>query len=131
MNVNATNTMTSPVLLEQGAAKVAGPNPQISNTLDSEMVKKVANTEIKDSNISSNSQPTREAVARAAEQIQSFVKEMGRNLSFSVDQVTGYNVVRVVNPDTNEVIRQLPSEELLKIARSMENWNSVLVNQKA
>jgi flagellar protein FlaG len=131
MNVNATNSMTSPVLLEQGGAKVAGPNPQISNTLDSEIVKKVANTEIKDPNISSHSQPTREAVARAAEQIQSFVKEMGRNLSFSVDQVTGYNVVRVVNPDTNEVIRQLPSEELLKIARSMENWNSVLVNQKA
>jgi len=131
MNVNATNSMTSPVLLEQGGAKVAGPNPQISNTLDSEIVKKVANTEIKDPNISSHSQPTREAVARAAEQIQSFVKEMGRNLSFSVDQVTGYNVVRVVNPETNEVIRQLPSEELLKIARSMENWNSVLVNQKA
>jgi len=131
MNVNATNSMTSPVLLEQGGAKVAGPNPQIPNTLDSEIVKKVANTEIKDPNISSHSQPTREAVARAAEQIQSFVKEMGRNLSFSVDQVTGYNVVRVVNPDTNEVIRQLPSEELLKIARSMENWNSVLVNQKA
>jgi len=29
------------------------------------------------------------------------------------------------------VIRQLPSEELLKIARSMEQLNSVLVNQKA
>jgi flagellar protein FlaG len=56
---------------------------------------------------------------------------MGRNLDFSVDKTTGYNVVRVVNPETNEVIRQLPSEELLKIAKSMESWNNVLVNQKA
>jgi len=103
----------------------------ISNTSDAEIVKKVANTEIKNPNVAVNSQPSREAVAKAAEQIQTFVKEMGRNLDFSVDATTGYNVVRVVNPETNEIIRQLPSEELLKIARSMESWNSVLVNQKA
>jgi flagellar protein FlaG len=103
----------------------------ISISSDAEVVKKVANTELKNSNVAFNSAPSREAVAKAAEQIQTFVKEMGRNLDFSVDATTGYNVVRVVNPDTNEIIRQLPSEELLKIARSMETWNSVLVNQKA
>ena len=103
----------------------------ISNTSDAEVVKKVANTELKNSDIAVSSQPSREAVAKAAEQIQTFVKEMGRNLDFSVDATTGYNVVKVINPETNEIIRQLPSEELLKIARSMESWNSVLVNQKA
>jgi len=57
---------------------------------------------------------------------------MGRDLSFSVDATTGYNVVRVVNPETGEVVRQLPSEELLKIAQAMQNTNSSgLVNQKA
>ena len=103
----------------------------IATNTNPDLVKKVTITEFKDSNIASNSQPSREAVAKAAEQIQNFVNKMGRNLSFSVDEATGYNVVRVVNPDTNEIIRQLPSEELLKIARSMESWNSVLVNQKA
>jgi len=56
---------------------------------------------------------------------------MGRNLNFSVDEVTGYNVVRVINPETNELVRQLPSEELLKIARNMQDLGSVLVSQKA
>ena len=57
---------------------------------------------------------------------------MGRNLSFSVDGTTGYQVVRVTNPQTGEVVRQLPSEELLKIAESMQQTgNSGLVNQKA
>jgi len=109
----------------------AGLSKPIPNIQDAELVKKVASTEIKDSNVSTHSQPSREAVAKAAEQIQTFVKEMGRNLDFSIDETTGYNVVRVINPDTNEIVRQLPSEELLKIARSMETWNSVLVNQKA
>jgi len=41
-------------------------------------------------------------------------------------------VVRVTNPQTGEVVRQLPSEELLKIAESMQQTgNSGLVNQKA
>ena len=75
--------------------------------------------------------PAREVVAKAAEQLQSFVKSMGRNLSFSVDQTTGYHVVRVVNPETNEVIRQLPSEELLRIAQSMASLQNGLVSQKA
>ena len=99
--------------------------------LDAEVVKKVATVEIKPSNVQKESQITQEVVAKAATQIQNFVQEMGRNLSFTIDETTGYNVVRVMNPETNEVIRQLPSEELLKIARSMEQLNSVLVNQKA
>ena len=99
--------------------------------VDAEMVKKVAAVEIKPSNVQKESQITQDVVAKAATQIQNFVQEMGRNLSFTVDETTGYNVVRVMNPETNEVIRQLPSEELLKIARSMEQLNNVLVNQKA
>jgi flagellar protein FlaG len=133
MDLISNNVQTSSPgqLLAQTNLKAAETSLPISNTSDSEVVKKVANTEIKNTNVDVNSQPSREAVAKAAEQIQSFVKEMGRNLDFSVDATTGYNVVRVVNPETNEIIRQLPSEELLKIARSMETWNSVLVNQKA
>jgi len=104
---------------------------QSQPVVDAEVVKKVAKVEIKPSNVQKESVMSKEAVAKAAAQIQNFVKEMGRNLSFTIDETTGYNVVRVMNPETNEVIRQLPSEELLKIARSMEQLNSVLVNQKA
>ena len=100
---------------------------------DAEIVSKVvSNSEIKPSNVSQSSQPTQEVIAKTAQQLQTFVQSMGRNLSFSVDGVTGYNVVRVVNPETGEVVRQLPSEELLKIAEAMQTINtSGLVNQKA
>jgi flagellar protein FlaG len=99
---------------------------------DSQVVSKVVTAaEVKPSNINQVTQPTREVVAKAAEQIQSFVQSMGRNLNFSIDQTTGYHVVRVVNPETNETVRQLPSEELLRIAQSMKQLNSALVNQRA
>ena len=98
---------------------------------DAEVVAKVANTVIKPSNVSQATQPTQEVVAKTAQQLESFVASMGRDLSFSVDSTTGYHVVRVTNPQTGEVVRQLPSEELLKIAQTMEQTGSGLVNQKA
>jgi flagellar protein FlaG len=99
---------------------------------DRQVVSKVLTAaEVKPSGIDQVTQPSREAVAKAAEQIQSFVQSMGRNLNFSIDQTTGYHVVRVVNPETNETIRQLPSEELLRIAQHMTQLNSALVNQRA
>ena len=98
---------------------------------DAEVVAKVANTVIKPSNVNQASQLTQEVVAKTAQQLESFVASMGRDLSFSVDSTTGYHVVRVTNPQTGEVVRQLPSEELLKIAESMQQTGSGLVNQKA
>ena len=98
---------------------------------DAEVVARVASTEIKQSTVNEASQPTKDVIAKTAQQIESFVQSMGRDLSFSVDSTTGYHVVRVTNPETGEVVRQLPSEELLKIAQSMEQTNSGLVNQKA
>jgi len=98
---------------------------------DAEVVAKVANTVIKPSNVTQASQLTQEVVAKTAQQLESFVASMGRDLSFSVDSTTGYHVVRVTNPQTGEVVRQLPSEELLKIAETMRQTGSGLVNQKA
>jgi flagellar protein FlaG len=106
--------------------------PQALNTKsDAEVVAQVATTEIKPSSVNETSQPAREAVAKAAADLQEFVKSMGRNLNFSVDETTGYHVVKVVNPDTGELIRQLPSEELLKISRDFQRLNNVLVSQRA
>ena len=137
--------MSSVSTLNAGAAQLNVPNTAVGGSTgsvpeqviqqqtptDAEVVAKVASTVIKPSNVSQAVQPTQEAVAKTAQQLESFVASMGRDLSFSVDSTTGYHVVRVTNPQTGEVVRQLPSEELLKIAQSMEQTGSGLVNQKA
>ena len=128
--IQSTQQSATPVVVPLNSAP-QNQLPQQSVKSDAEVVSKVAATEIKSSGVNEASQPTREVVAKAAAQLQDFVSSMGRNLSFSVDQTTGYNVVRVVNPDTGELIRQLPSEELLKISRDFQRLNNVLVSQKA
>lgn len=97
---------------------------------DAAVVSAAASAEFKPSNINQVMQPTRDTVARAAEQMQRFVSTMGRNLNFSIDGETGHHIVRVTNPATGEVVRQLPSEEMLRLAHSLTQI-SALVNQKA
>jgi flagellar protein FlaG len=121
----ATPAVVQPNISNQARA------PQQSIKSDAQVVSQVIATEIKASGVNEAAQPTREVVAKAAAQLQEFVSSMGRNLNFSVDESTGYSVVRVVNPDTGELIRQLPSEELLKISRDFQRLNNVLVSQRA
>lgn len=135
-SVTPLNTPSAQVSVPNGGgAPLSGKVPeqvvQQSTPSDAEVVAKVASTVIKPSNVSQAAAPAQEVIAKTAQHLESFVASMGRNLSFSVDSTTGYHVVRVTNPQTGEVVRQLPSEELLKIAEAMGHTNSGLVNQKA
>ena len=125
--VNTGNTVASSAVMPESHFV-----PQAKQAIsDAEVVSKVAATVIKPSSIEDTSKPTRDVVAKAAADLQNFVQSMGRNLSFSVDETTGYHVVRVVNPNTGELVRQLPSEELLKISRDFQRLNNALVSQRA
>ena len=103
--------------------------PTVRN--DAEVVAKVISTPIKSSNIAEVTQESRAAIAKAAQEIESFMQSMGRNLNISVDGNTGYHVVTVSNPATGEVIRQMPSPELLKIAQSLPKYSGLMLNTKA
>ncbi len=45
---------------------------------------------------------------------------MGRTLQFSVSQDLGKVVIKVINPETHEVIREIPSEEMQKLAANLK-----------
>ncbi|MDP4535889.1 flagellar protein FlaG [Alkalimonas collagenimarina] len=42
-----------------------------------------------------------------------------RSLSFSIDDLSGREVIKVVDLKSSEVLRQIPSEELLKVAQDI------------
>ncbi len=49
-----------------------------------------------------------------------------RNLSFRVDERSGRTVITVVDALTKEVIRQIPSEEVLAMSRALEAGGALL-----
>ena len=76
-------------------------------------------------------QASKEVMQVAAQQIQGYLRDSGRNLAVTLDESTGKYVARVVNPETGEVVRSLPSEETLRIARNIDQMRGMLVNQRA
>jgi flagellar protein FlaG len=70
-------------------------------------------------------------LGQAALQVERFVQTMSSDLQFSVDESSGNSVVRVIDRATQEVIRQIPSEEMLAIARALDRLQGLLIRQKA
>ena len=48
-----------------------------------------------------------------------YVQNISRELNFSIDQELGETVVTVVDVSTGDVIRQIPSEEMLALSRHL------------
>jgi len=108
------------------AAVIAAP------TLDAQRVK-AAETKTKASDAeqkaggaqaeTSNQEPTAVGsndLGAAVDSINQFVNAQGRTLNFSVDEESGKPVVKVIDFESKDVIRQIPSEEVLDMARAIK-----------
>ena len=71
-------------------------------------------------------------VRKAANQVNEALKgTASSDLQFSVEGENKDVVVRVVDSQTKEVIRQIPSEQMVAISKAMDNLSGLLVQQKA
>lgn len=76
-------------------------------------------------------QPDKASVQQAVDQINEVVQSLTSNLEFSMDEETGINVIKVVDNDTGDVIRQIPSKEILAIAQSLNQLQGLMVREQA
>jgi flagellar protein FlaG len=65
----------------------------------------------------------------AVEQMNSLASIMNHRLSFSVDQETHDIIVKVVDADTDKVIRELPPAELQKLHKSIKEALGLLIDK--
>lgn len=76
-------------------------------------------------------QPTKTELVEAVAKVQKVVESQASNLLFTVDDASGRTVVRVVDSLTKETIRQIPSEEVLSIAKALDKLQGLLIKQTA
>lgn len=72
------------------------------------------------------SKPAAAEVEAAASDVQIFLKRLNTELRFEVKGDSKEVVVKIVDPASDEVIRQIPSEEILAIRERMEDLVGVL-----
>lgn len=71
---------------------------------------------------------SKEQLREAMSKVSSYMQNVQRNLNFSIDESTGQTVVKVIDAESEEVIRQFPSEEMLALARHLSEMNGESVS---
>lgn len=66
-----------------------------------------------------------EQVSQVVSDLNDYVQSVGRDLQFQVDEESGRSIIRVLDSQTREVIRQIPPEEVLALARTLNQTQSL------
>ncbi|CAD5286009.1 Flagellar biosynthesis protein FlaG [Alteromonas sp. 38] len=61
------------------------------------------------------------SLENAVQEVESFLQTQNRNLAFSIDDETKRSVVTVKDSESGDVIRQIPSEEVLALAERIQD----------
>ena len=91
---------------------------------------KLQQNQYKNNNQDEKSQPLeREQLEQMAQQLQDFMGEMNRSLQFKVDEDSGRDVIKVLDKNSGEVIKQYPSEEVLSLVSKLSESAGILIDQ--
>ena len=73
---------------------------------------------------------TPQQLEEVAQQLQSFVGDMNRGLEFSVDKDSGRDVIKVIDKDSGDLIKQYPSEEVLTLVAKLSDMVGGFIDAK-
>ena len=68
----------------------------------------------------------------AVSELNDFVQNIRRNLEFTIDDESGRIVIKVIDSESKEIIRQIPPEEAVQLAQALEGTrDGTILNAKA
>ncbi len=123
MSIQALNSSSPGVQFSERAVNT--PAPQVQNSVATQISNPVNQAQ------AGQKTYTREQVNDAVEAINKTIQSASQNLEFSVDGDTSSVVVKVVDQQTKQVLRQIPTEEALEIAKSLDKLQGLLIKQTA
>lgn len=77
------------------------------------------------------SRMSRADLQAALNDVQDRMDQMGTNLQFAMDKVAEDIVVKVTDKKSGELIRQIPSEDVVKLRKKLEELSGLLFDEKA
>ncbi len=79
---------------------------------------------------SNDTQLEPEQLSQIVENLNAFVQLTKRNVSFTIDKESGRDVISVFDAETQELIRQIPSEEALALLKRMDEAVGLLFSER-
>lgn len=69
-------------------------------------------------------------INEAMDRIHEAAKLFDRKISLEVEEDLNMVIVKVIDSETNEVIRQIPPEELVELSRNAKDLKGLLINKE-
>jgi flagellar protein FlaG len=119
---------TSQALSQDGDAEVVrdvATQPQVSSAMESVSTVVAAANESAATLTANETANFNETIQQVRENVEAAIQDQMSNnrISFSVDENLGMIIIKVIDAETEEVVRQIPPEELLRIAESLDTAN--------
>lgn len=76
-------------------------------------------------------EPAPPPLETAVKQINQYLADSRRNLVFEIDDQSGRTVIRVINPETQEVIREIPPKETRRLANQIATGDARILDIRA
>jgi flagellar protein FlaG len=78
-----------------------------------------------------DARPDQETVNRAVAKIRDVLQKSDQSLEIEVDPDLHRVIVKIINRDTNEVIRQIPIKEALELEKRLMDQKGLLIEEHA
>ena len=75
--------------------------------------------------------PSRATVQAAVDHVNAALVASNRSIEFTVDQDTRAVIVRVIDKQDGSVLRQVPSQEMVAIAKALDQLQGLLLRNRA
>lgn len=69
-------------------------------------------------------------IGEAVENLNQYAQSVQRQLEFSVDEESGKTIIRVIDAETGETIRDIPPEEVLNMQKKLKETSDQLFNRE-
>ena len=129
MNIQSTAPSGAPRLEERSNASEAPGTAPIAATKGN--TAPAASSGVKPAKAADGAEPSSAELKSAVDKLNLSMKETSQDLQFSVDEDSKKTVVKLIDRNTHEVLRQMPTKEALEIAKSLDKAMGKLIDQHA
>jgi|GEM_PF-1431181 len=124
MDINTNVSQQSPTTVSaikaaSGKASADAPVPFEVDVVSKTALRLTGNNSVTQLKVKDSNDKDGINLKKAVDDLNDFIQNTHRDLQFSIDDKSGTLIVKVIDSKTEKVIRQIPNEETLRLARSL------------
>ena len=109
---------------KQGSQASSSPPDPVNKGQESgaavDQVRQQAQQELRERELSEQANASTDSVQEAVTKLNDYVQTVQRDLRFQLDDDSGKTIITVVDSQTSEVVRQIPDDVALRLARDLQ-----------